>query len=120
MKRLILLLLFVSCKSQDCSTLSENFKSYESALSIIESTDFNMYEVCDTSKSSWILGADFYSCDRQNGYFLIKTKKKTYIHKDLPIETWNDFNKRYSSQAFHSIYYSRKNFFQIIIILVIS
>ena len=81
-------LLSLSCNSQNCSDLQQDFTSYEQAKTSIKSTSFALSDKCNTSKSSWILGAEYYSCDNRNGYFFIMTSKKTYIHKDLPKELW--------------------------------
>ena len=80
-------LLSISCNSQNCSDIKNSFTSYEQAKKIISSTNFTFNDNCNTSKSSWIIGAEYYSCDNQDGYFLIKTKKKTYIHKNLGAES---------------------------------
>ncbi len=106
-------LLSISCNSQNCSELKDDFKSYEQAQKSIETTKFKFSDNCNTSKSSWILGAEYYSCDNKTGYFLIETKKKTYIHKDLPKEIWNEFKK---ADSFGRFYNSRiKGKYQLII-----
>lgn len=116
MKYLLLCLfgfLVISCNSQNCSELKENFTSYEKAKKYINNTNFTFSDNCNTSKSSWIKGAEFYSCDNKSGYFLIETKKKTYIHKDLPKEIWNKFKK---ADSFGKFYNSRiKGKYQLII-----
>lgn len=106
-------LLSISCNSQNCSDLKENFTSYEQAKKSIETTSFTFSDKCNTSKSSWILGTEYYSCDNKNGYFLIRTKKKTYIHKSLPKELWNEFKK---AESFGKFYNSKiKGNYQLII-----
>ncbi len=106
-------LLSLSCNSQECSELNKDFTSYEQAKKSINSTNFTFSDKCNTSKSSWILGAEYYSCDNQNGYFFIRTKKKTYIHKDLPKEIWNEFK---NADSFGKFYNSKiKGNYQLII-----
>lgn len=106
-------LLSISCNSQNCSELKDDFTSYEQAKKSIEITKFDFSDKCNTSISSWILGAEYYSCDNKSGYFLIETKKKTYIHKDLPKEIWNEFKK---ADSFGKFYNSRiKGKYQLII-----
>ncbi|MBW8202019.1 KTSC domain-containing protein [Flagellimonas abyssi] len=105
--------LSISCNSQNCSDLKESFTDFDQAKKSIERTNFRFSDKCNTRKSSWILGAEFYSCDNKNGYLLIKTKKKTYIHKNLPKELWNEFKK---ADSFGKFYNSRiKGKFQLII-----
>ncbi|NLP59411.1 KTSC domain-containing protein [Lutibacter sp. B1] len=102
-----------SCNSQDCSNFKNSFSSYEQAKKIIETTDFELYDKCNTSKSSWILKAEYYSCDKKNGYLIIRTRKKTYIHKRLPKKLWNEFK---NADSFGKFYNARiKGKYQLII-----
>lgn len=98
---IFILLLSLSCKSQNCDSLNKNFVSYEVALETIQSTTFRFSEKLNTSKSSWIKGAEFYSCDGKQGYFLLLTTKTTYIHKDVPKTLWNDLKKTESFGRFY-------------------
>lgn len=97
----LLVLFSTSCSGQNCKTLNDNFTNYENALKVIKSADFSFYDNCNTSKSSWIENAKYYSCDNEIGYLLLKTKSKTYIHKKVPIEKWSEFKK---SESFGKYY----------------
>ncbi|WP_367997935.1 KTSC domain-containing protein [Zobellia uliginosa] len=109
----LLILFSTSCSGQDCKTINDNFVSYENALKVIKSADFSYSDDCNTSKSSWINDAKYYSCDNKTGYLLLETKSKTYIHKKIPIEKWNDFKK---AESFGK-YYNRniKGRFQLVL-----
>tara|TARA_R110002096_G_scaffold413496_1_gene614368 strand:- start:232 stop:594 length:363 start_codon:yes stop_codon:yes gene_type:complete len=96
--------IFISCYSQNCETLNENFSSYEDALSVVKRTKFYFEDKCNTSKSDWIKGAEFYSCDNLKGYFFISIRNTNYIHKDMPKEVWEEFKK---SDSFGSFYNKR-------------
>lgn len=108
MKRItyLLILLFTftlsSCVAQDCRDLNENFENYNEAQSLIDNTNFNFTDDCSTSKSSWILKAQYFSCDKVTGYFLLTTKNKTYIHQKIPIELWSDFKLSSSFGKFYN------------------
>lgn len=95
--------LTISCQSQDCTKLNTDFATYESALKKIKSTEFNLLDNCNNTKSSWILETEFRSCDKQYGFFLLATRKKTYIHKKVPIELWNEFKKAESFGEFYNL-----------------
>ena len=84
----ILGLSFNSCNSQECESIPNKFDSYQIASKLINSSEFNLSEECNTSKSSWIKKAEFYSCDLNVGFLLIKTSKKTYIHSNVPLKIW--------------------------------
>lgn len=92
----------ISCNSQNCSELKNVFSSYQEANELIKKTEFTFFDECNTSKSSWILNAEYYSCDERTGYFLIKTKSKIYIHKDLPKKLWNEFKNTESFGKFYN------------------
>jgi len=86
-----MLVIGISCGGKDCSLLNDSFDNYKNALQAIKSSDFKFSDECDTSKSSWIYNAEFYSCDGKTGYFIIETKSKNYIHNGVPIGKWNEF-----------------------------
>ncbi|MEJ7823632.1 MAG: KTSC domain-containing protein [Chitinophagaceae bacterium] len=117
MKKFLSIILFgflFSCNRTDCSQISSSFKSYIEAERILSNTSFNYTDKVNTDKSSWIRAAKFYSCDKQTGFFLIKTDKEEYIHKDVPIEIWTDFK---NAQSFGSYYNQNiKYYYQLILI----
>jgi hypothetical protein len=81
----------ISCQSQNCSELPSSFSTFASAIEQIKKTAFRVEERCNTSSSSWITNAEYYSCDSKTGYLLISTAKKTYIYDNVPVEVWNAF-----------------------------
>lgn len=74
-----------------CEQLPTSFTSYEQAHSLVKSATYAYVEIANTSRSHWILGASYYSCDGKVGYYFIKTASKEYIYKDMPIEIWKGF-----------------------------
>lgn len=105
----LLLISFISfsCRSQNCSTLPNNFISYNQAIRTIENTSFKVSESVNTSKSSWINNAHYYSCDGKTGFFIIELKRKVYIHTNMPISVWQGFKKAVSFGSYydHNIRY---------------
>lgn len=107
MKPILIVTFFLStfsiCKSQNCETFPKSFKSYEAALQQIDLTEFKFEDHVNTSKSSWLLNARYYSCDGKKGFFIIKTRKnREYIHADVPIEIWNQFKNANSFGRFYN------------------
>lgn len=88
--------------AQDCEKLSKNFNDYASALYIVESSNTLHKEVVDSSKSSWIKGLTFYQCNNQTGFLVMETKKKKYIHQNVPISIWKELKKASSLGAFYN------------------
>lgn len=96
-----LVLLFISC-SKDCENLNKKFSSYRDAVSLVRNTNFNIEEKVNTD-SSWIESIEYYSCDEAFGFLIVNTKKGgSYIHKNVPIQVWNDFKNANSFGRFYN------------------
>ena len=96
--------IFTSCSSQSCTDLPTEFESYSSAQSHINKTDFKFEESEDTSKSSWIRRATYYSCDNSTGFLVIGTDNQSYIHSSVPKSHWIKFK---NSESFGRYYNSQ-------------
>jgi hypothetical protein len=83
---------FISCaqKNSDCNGLPESFTSFQNAVEQVQNSKFLLQEVVDNPRSSWIKGLSYFSCDGQNGFLLMKTSKKTYLHQKVPIDIWRE------------------------------
>jgi hypothetical protein len=107
MKKLLFLFITIcvtSCSSQNCETLPKTYSSYSDAVAKITKANFNITDSVNTSSSSWITGANFYSCNGLKGFLLIETTKQNYIFKDVPTELWNNFKKASSFGKFYNSY----------------
>ena len=98
----IMLTAIDSCQSQPCSSLPRKFESYEAASKLINAARFNIDESVDTRKSSWIRGAKFKSCDGKVGFLVVNLSGKNYIHQDVPLSIWNQFNSANSFGQFYN------------------
>ncbi len=98
----IVLISALSCNSQDCETIPKTYTSYTEALSTIKNTSFNYTDSVNTSSSSWITDANYYSCDETKGFLIIETTKKNYIFKNVPIQIWHNFKDASSFGKFYS------------------
>lgn len=95
--------LFLSINAQTCHDLPESFKSYNQALSKIESATFLIKESVDCSESSWIQSSTFYSCDGRTGFFILRTKEgQEFIHQNVPIGIWKQFKNVSSFGSFYN------------------
>lgn len=99
---IIFSLLFYSCKSQNCSVLTNEFSNYDEAKEKIQKTKFTLTENLNTGMSSWIKSGKYFSCDLKVGYFLYKTEKETYIHQNMPIEIWNELKLASSIGSYYN------------------
>lgn len=111
MKYLIIVLfsfLSITCHSQSCDSLPAHYSSYRQAVKTVRHTHFKLHETCNTSSSSWIRTAEYYSCDGQTGYFLIKTDKHWYIHAGMPVEVWEGFKNADSRGLYYNYHIKHK------------
>ena len=104
---LIFFLILLSCNQEkqnisDCSEITTPFTTYDEAKNTVESVDFKYTDEIDTSKSSWIRSAKYYSCDGHVGYLVYTTDKKEYIHQEVPVEVWEDFKNADSFGKFYN------------------
>lgn len=111
---LLLAMYLLSCNAQPCSQLPQSFESYSQAISLIQKSSFSVKESANTSGSSWISSAKYYSCDGATGYLIIKTDNGgEYIHNGVSIDVWQDFKKGPSKGTFYNAHL--KNRFRLII-----
>ena len=97
-----LVLIMVSCKKDNCAEISSKFTSYEVSIETLQNSSFAIEEKINTD-SSWIDSIEYYSCDELTGYLIINTKKdKSYIHKNVPIQVWNEFKNAESYGRFYN------------------
>lgn len=95
---------FYSCHSQTvCKTIPEHFTSYDEAIKNVKNAKFKISECVNTSKSSWIESAHYYSCDSIIGYFIIQTHSKEYIYKSMPIKIWYGFKQTVSYGSYYDV-----------------
>lgn len=95
-------------KIYNCDDISNTFYSYEDANRQILNSDFRFHDYVNTDKSSWIHGAEYYSCDEEFGFLIIKTNTINYIHNDVPIHIWNNFKNAYSFGSFYNTYIKKR------------
>ena len=93
-------LLVASCNGQDCNKLPTTFSSYDQAIELVKNSSFLFEDEANASNSSWITGANFYSCDKVTGFLIIKINQREYIHQDVPIRVWLDFKSAESKGKF--------------------
>ena len=101
---IFLSVLIVSCESHKCDTLNDEFNSYKGAISSVIKTTFNYTDELDTSKSSWIREANYYSCDNAKGYLIIETDSQNYIYKEVPKAVWEEFKQANSFGRYYNSY----------------
>ena len=96
-----LVIFLVSCNRINCDQLPKNYSSYEAAIKTIKAAYFKIHENLNTSNSSWVKGASYFSCDGITGYFILKTEMQEYIYSGVPVEIWNGFKNAESCGSYY-------------------
>lgn len=104
-------LTLIGCQTHECNDIALKFIFYEEANNTIKRTQFVFSDNINISKSLWIREANYYSCDNQTGYFLLKTVCKEYINHLISI--WNEFKISTSFGRYHNK--NIKNKYQLIL-----
>jgi len=86
----------------NCAASSGSWKSEKEAIDALEKADFLFTESFKNESESWLLSASFYSCDGQNGYLIIHSQKKDYIHSSVPLVVWQDLKNANSKGGFYN------------------
>lgn len=99
---IVMMLLLHSCGGADCSKLPNSFSNYEEAISMIKGASFELEKSANTSNSSWIDDAEYYSCNGFTGYLIFETEGRSYIHEQVPIEIWTGFENADSKGEYYN------------------
>lgn len=92
-----------SCQSQSCTDwIGNRFSNFQEAEKTIRVSKFGYQDKLNTTKSSWIVKAEYFSCDKESGYLLISTEKKSYLFEAVPVQVWQNFKKADSYGKFYN------------------
>jgi len=92
---------FISFAQTNCYKLPSTFKSYNQAITLVKAAKFKIIETANTSKSTWVKSANYYSCDGKTGYLIIMLKSKEYIHSNMPYSIWKGFKNANSIGSYY-------------------
>ena len=85
-----------------CKDLPKTFYSYNEAINKVKTSKFSFVDNVNTSNSSFINSAHYYSCDGITGFMIIELNNKEYIHSGVPIKIWLSFKNSESLGSFYS------------------
>lgn len=98
---LLLIIIMGGCIRPSCTDILPSYSTYDSALTAIKQSSFDLEEEADVSNSEWIDGAYFYSCNMSTGYFVIVIDSKQYLYNDVPINIWEGFKEAKSCGSYY-------------------
>ena len=94
--------------TENCAVSSFKWKSEKEALNKLEKIKFLVSESFINESESWLLSANYYSCDGKNGYLVIRCQKKYYLHSSVPMVVWTDLKNARSKGGFYNFYIKEK------------
>lgn len=74
----------------------------------IREATFRIAEEQNTEESSWVRGAEFYSCDGSSGFFILRTDDREYIHVEVPVAVWHGFKDASSFGTYYNAKIKRR------------
>lgn len=105
MKRLsILIVILVLSTAYLVAAERPNFTSYEEAIIWVRHKNNLKKDTVDTSKSSWIRAAEYYTDGSGYGFLILNMKGKEYIWENVPIEVWTGFKNADSFGKYYHRY----------------
>lgn len=99
--------------SLDCNQLPQHYSSYHEAIVKIKAGHFQVQESANTSQSSWVRSASFYSCGGSSGFFILKTDEEEYIHSQVPYSVWQGFKNASSFGSYYDHNIKHKYYFNL-------
>lgn len=114
MKRLTLMIalifagLYLNAQEDNCVLMFENLGSEKEAIATIENSTFTFSESIRPGTESWMTSANFYSCDHEAGFLIVKCEKKTYIHQEVPTAVWQALKDAKSTGGYYNFYIKNK------------
>jgi KTSC domain len=114
----LLPIIAASCHSYTCEDLPDAFTSIEDGIQRVKASTYHFTDsltLSDTSLAytyevdSWIVSANYYSCDGEKGYLIFHVSRGTnYIRKDIPIKLWNGLKKAPAKGPYYDSYIKNK------------
>jgi len=89
----IFVLIFILFTLDSFALESTTFTSYDQAKSWVRTNPHFTKDTVDTSKSSWIRGAEYYTDGSGAGYLILNMKGKEYIWEGAPLNVWEGFKE---------------------------
>lgn len=114
MKRMTLIIalifvgLYLNAQEDNCAQISGDWKNEKEAVIKVQNTTFKTSDSVRPDESSWMTSAQFYSCDDEFGYLVVKSEKKTFIHQDVPKAIWVALKEARSIGGYYNFYIKNK------------
>ena len=117
MTRLILLVslcfigIYLNADTDSCSNQSFIWTSENEALKVLEQMKFKSTESILNEGDNWVQSAQFYTCNSQSGFLIVKTANSSKVHQGVPASLWEELKDAKCKSGFYSM--NIKNKFKI-------
>lgn len=81
----------IAPQKTDCDSLPPIFSGPGQALDMIRGAKFRFTEDFQIRRNSGFRGANFYSCDNEKGFLIVKVDDQSIIFPDVPKQIWDEF-----------------------------
>ena len=92
----------------NCAHTNTSWKSDKEAIKTIENEDFINTDEVAGAENSWMKSAHFYSCNEDFGFLIVKSKKKNFVHQNVPIKVWETLKAANSKGGYYNFYIKNK------------
>ena len=75
----------------DCDSLPPTYITSDQALEMIQAAQFRFTEDFEIRRNTGFRGANFYSCDNEQGFLIVKVDDQSIIFPDVPKKIWDEF-----------------------------
>ena len=75
----------------DCDSLPEIFPDQDRALELIQGAKFRFTQEFEIRRNAGFRGANFYSCDNEEGLLVVKVDDQSIIFPNVPKRIWDEF-----------------------------
>lgn len=96
----------IACNNKkECNELTGTYTTFVEARKDITKANYPIKKIQLTPESSWIKRIEFYSCNEEDGYLIIYTKRsEEYIHAHVPLPIWEELSTSASKGSYYNLH----------------
>jgi len=100
--------MLLNAQIDDCSHTKTNWKSDKDAIETIENGVFAVVEKVIGDQESWLKSVQYYSCNDEFGFMIVKGEKKCFVHQNVPVSVWETLKIADSKGGYYNFYVKNK------------
>lgn len=100
--------LYLNAQINGCLHTKTNWDSAKDAIVAIENTSFRTSEAITDIHDSWLKSANYYSCNSDFGFLIVRGEKKTFVHQNVPVDVWLSLKSANSKGGYYNFYVKNK------------